>query len=411
MSTSNRTIAIESIVAGALAAAAAALWAPSDPWLGGQALHPAWIAVLALATRYGRAGLIVSAPIVWSIIGLTALVAGAGVAGASRLLGAADLSAAMAASLVAAIASLHHSRQTDLRRQRDELDLRARAEADAALAMREALELLRDRHDRIDLSVTFWRDIAARVQGQDVSEAARAALQLAMVRTGARAGIVRRIDDGATTTVAWRGAWSLAEPIPRDIFPDRTITAAIERGRVVTALEVEDAGGADSDVAVPIRSEQEVVGVIALRGAPGSRLVAAALRDLDVVASWVGPSLTRVEDPHPWEPAIPSPHDDEPAMAMAAGMGAGRLASGSGPVRALRPRPAAQVIRLPLPEQAPSSKQPVTTDRVHAPSAPIPAVAAPPPPSRTLARRKGGAPRGLRRTYGPSDYARGARGQ
>lgn len=403
MSTSNRTIAIESVVAGALAAAVAVMWSPHDPWLGGQVLHPAWIAVLVLATRYGHAGLILAAPLVWTTLALTSVVAGAGAAGATRLFGAADLSAAVTAALVAAIATHHHGRQAELRRQRDELDQRARSEADAALAMREALELLRDRHDRIDLSVTFWRDIAARVQGGDSADAARAALQLAMVRTGARAGIVRRIADGTTSTVAWRGAWTLSEPIPRDIFPDRTITAAVERGRVVTAAEVEGAGTDDSDVAAPVRQGDEIVGVIALRGAPGSRLVPSALRDLDVVAGWVGPSLTRVEGPRPSQTAAPVAAPQDEPVAMAAGMGRSRMASGTGPVPTAPERPAARIISMPV--QAPVVGD-TTTDRVEPPRAPIPAVSAPPPPSRTLARRKGGAPRGLRRTY---DYVSGDR--
>lgn len=420
MSISNRTIAVESAIAGALAAAVAVLWSPSDPWLSGQALHPAWIAVLALATRYGRRGLLVSVPVVWGVAGLSALLAGAGATGAERLLGIPDLTALVAAALVAAIASLHHSRQVDLRRQRDELDVRARSEAEAADAMREALTLLRDRHDRIDLSVTFWRDIASRVQGQDVAEAARAALQLAMVRTGARAGIVRRTNDGEVSTVAWRGAWSLAEPIPRDIFPDRTISAAIERGRVITALEVDGASTNDSDVAVPIRRGDEVIGVIALRGAPGSRLVTAALRDLEVVAGWVGPSLSRVEDPKPSQTDVPMPEDDEPAMAMASGMGGPRFASGSGPLLASQERPAGRLIEMPMRRSGapirsitsvPAIGRAQAADRVHAPTGPIPAVPAPPPPSRTLARRKGGAPRGRRRTFSPSDYEHGVGGQ
>jgi hypothetical protein len=408
MSTSNRTIAIESVVAGALAAAVAVLWSPQDPWLGGHALHPAWIAVLVLATRYGHTGLLLAAPLVWTILTLTSMVAGAGAAGAARLFGVADLSAAVAAALVAAIATHHQGRQAELRRQRDELDQRAQAEADAALAMREALELLRDRHDRIDLSVTFWRDIAARVQGGDVADAGRAALQLAMVRTGARAGIVRRIADGTTSTVAWRGAWSLSEPIPRDIFPDRTIAAAVERGRVITAAEVEGASTDDSDVAAPIRQGDEVVGVIALRGAPGSRLVASALRDLDVVAGWVGPSLTRIEGPRPSQTAVPAIAPEDEPVAMVAGMNGPRLASGTGPVPTAPDRHAARIIPMPRAQsRAPSVVvEATTTDRIEAPSAPIPAVPAPPPTSRTLARRKGGAPRGLRRTY---NYASGGR--
>ena len=124
---------------------------------------------------------------------------------------------------------------------------------------------MRARADRIDLSLTVWRNLASRIERGDPGEAARASLELCALRLGATAGIVQRWDGSALRTLAWQGEWSASQPRPRDIFTDRTAITAVNRARPATISQIENACADDSDVAAPILDgEGRVIGIIAL---------------------------------------------------------------------------------------------------------------------------------------------------
>lgn len=295
MSTLDRTVVIEAACASLLVGGAIYLAAPGDLALRHVGFHPAWIPVIVLAARYGMGGLFASLVLTWgALVGVT-LAQGQDLSGfQARFHGAMDLLVLMTAILVAWIAILHGSRMartidrltdaTELQRQSDE----------TVQALYDSLAYLRSRHDRIDMSLGLWRDLAGRLERGDPREAARAALELCAIRAGAAAGVIQMTDGKAWHTLAWRGAWSSSTAKPRDLMRDRTVQVAIASRRVLPASDVTGASGEESDVAVPVLAEGsgEVLGVIALRGVSPGRLRAADMADLVVIAQWLAPALS-----------------------------------------------------------------------------------------------------------------------
>jgi hypothetical protein len=295
MSTSDRAILVEAAVAALLTAVGVAFAAPGgDVWLPMIALHPAWLPVIVLAARYGTRGLFVSLALVIGALALTGLVNGSGVAGiAMRTRFTADLLALGTATVVAWIAM---ARETRMRRVIDQLHEATgahRQAEEAVTALHESLAYLRSRHDRLDVSLSVWRDLAARMERGDPMEAARAALELCQIRVGATAGSVQLRDGNRLRLVASRGSLPDSELI-RDIGGDHTVRDAIVARAVAPASS--GAGETDSDVAAPIVDDDTglVVGVIALRGVPATSLRAANLIDLRLIAQWLAPALNRV---------------------------------------------------------------------------------------------------------------------
>ncbi len=74
-------------------------------------------------------------------------------------------------------------------------------------------------------------------------------------------------------------------------MPDATASEALRSGRAVRAVDLTGAGPTDSDLAAPIVVDGVSVGVMVARGA--SRMGAAALRDLAVVAEWLAPAFDK----------------------------------------------------------------------------------------------------------------------
>ena len=198
----------------------------------------------------------------------------------------------MGCIIVAAISMAHARNRLRLERERDALRIQSDQDTTLIGSLRTHVGALRTRHDRVDLAISYWRDIAGRLEGDDDSAAAKAALELSIQRTGARAGLVRRFDGAGLHNVAFRGRWSEAMPTPRDIFRDVTMTAAIERATTVVADEVRGTGVDDADIAAAVTARDgTVVGVIALRGISRSALRAADIRDLTATAQWLAIAL------------------------------------------------------------------------------------------------------------------------
>jgi hypothetical protein len=285
----SRRLPSEAATAALLATIVCVVAAPEDLLLGNPGLHPAWVGVVVLAARYGTSGLLVG--LATSGVALTAaalLVHGTITSVAERAASPSDVLALATATLVAWIAALHGTRVATVegRLAASEADL---AEADRnVVALEQALAELRRRFDRIDLSVSLWRDLAARLEGDDPSEAAGAALELALLRTGARSGLLVGRDP---TGAELRRSVGLLPPTLA--AGDRTVAAAVAARAPVSAREVAEVTADDADLAIPVldASQRAVVAVIALAGIAPDRLRPADLRDLSVIAEWLAPAL------------------------------------------------------------------------------------------------------------------------
>ena len=296
--TRSSRLIIEAGVGTAMVLAAVAVAAPA-PYLGWGVLrpHPVWLVVLALAARYGARGLVLSAPVAWGGLALLALSWRSLPAHVlTELARPSELGALAAALLVSWIASVHERRAQDLEEQRELLAGKVSHDAAALGELRRAALALRARNDRLDLALTFLRDVARRIEGGDVSTAAEAALALVVARLGARAGAVQTPATGggssdaltgAFTLVATTGAWA----VPGPGESDATVVEALRSGEPVRAVDLPGAGPGDSDLAAPVIVDGESVGVLAVRGV--ARVGAAALRDLEVVAEWLATAFAR----------------------------------------------------------------------------------------------------------------------
>jgi hypothetical protein len=295
MSTSDRHVAPEAVAGAALVLGCCALFSSGDLFLAGFGFHPAWIAILVLSARYGTRGLLLSVALTWGALAAVTLALGRSLAGLELRLGAtADACALATAILCAWIANLHAARTARGTARLNETEVRLHDADEVIAAMHESLAYLRARNDRMDVSLSFWRDLSARLERGDAEEAARAALELCAIRSGATAGMVHRWDGVSLHPLARHGQWSAAQSRPRDVVSDRTAVAAVTARRATSAVDVAGVSGEDSDVAVPVLDGGGVVlGVISLRGVSPARLFAADLGDLTFTAGWLAPALQR----------------------------------------------------------------------------------------------------------------------
>jgi hypothetical protein len=294
MSTSDRVVVAEAAGAAVLVVAFTALASPDDVWLRGAGLHPIWLPIIVLSARYATRGLFaVLAASVGSLLAASFLLGDSVQGFATRTRSTSDLLALSTAILVAWIAMLHESRiaRADARLAES---TEAYKEAEQNVhALHASLGYLRARHDRLDVAIGLWRNLAARMERGDAGEASRAVLELCEIRAGARAGVVQLRDGNKLSTLACRGQWSAATARPHDIDIDATVRAAIVSRNVTPASA--GASETDCDVAVPVTDEASgvVIGVIALRGVSPGYMRAAELRDLGVLAQWLAPALAR----------------------------------------------------------------------------------------------------------------------
>ena len=101
-------------------------------------------------------------------------------------------------------------------------------------------------------------------------------------RHKARAGAVEtRSADGALAILAAAGAWDPAQPLGGDA----TVDEALRSGQAVRAIDLPGAGPGDSDLAAPIVTGGETVGVLTIRGVARVGAV--------VVAEWLATAFAR----------------------------------------------------------------------------------------------------------------------
>ncbi len=287
-----RTIALEALAVAALALGVSALLAPADVGMGAHALrpHPIWLAVALMAARYGTRGLAVGLVGGWAltIAAATALRVPMAVVEA-RIASGPDLGALLGVILIGWVASIHERRARELGMALAALEECCASDAAALAALRSTAVVLRARADRLETSLTFLRDVAARLEGGDSTAAAQAALDLCTARLGARLGWVAIADGERLTPVASTGPWA---PLPQP-RADRTVAAALRLRRPARAIDLSDATARDSDLAAPILTGEEghLAGLIVLRGVPQGGASAAALHDLFLIAGWSARAL------------------------------------------------------------------------------------------------------------------------
>src|SRR5581483_5259550 len=151
-----------------------------------------------------------------------------------------DLGALLAVVLVAWVASAHERRCAELGAKVAALKARCAADREAVVALRATAVTLRARADRLETSLTFLRDVAARMEGDDPVAAAQAALDLAVARIGARAGVVAAIEapaDGPPGLVTLASFGTVAAIDPR---ADITAASALLNRRATRAIDVGD---------------------------------------------------------------------------------------------------------------------------------------------------------------------------
>ncbi len=285
-----RVVIREAVVAGIIAAGLTVLFIPRELTDAGP--HPAWVAVLILAARYGNRGLAFVLPSVWGTVALVSLADGTGTPFGSELnISGTDLATLAVCILVAWVASVHERRSTGLAQKIADLEKSWARDRDTLVQLRTAAVVLRGRTDLVEHSLSFLRDVAGRLEGNNAIEGAQAALDLALARTGARSGMVQLAERGLLRTLVRTGAWSLYVPTPPDLLHDRTAYAALKSNALARGEDCEETGPDDSDLAAAIVDDAgNTIGVLALRGVPSNAGIAAA-HDLALIGSWCGKAI------------------------------------------------------------------------------------------------------------------------
>jgi hypothetical protein len=262
----GRVLALE-----ALALATAFALVPELPWLGpGRFVgpHPGWLAVLILSARYGSLGFFAGLAAAAAGVEVGSVLAGRGLAASWHRLDSAENVVTLGGCLLISwIASSHIRRRAELRERLTLLGERAARAEENARTMREIAASLRLRADRTSSSLEFLRDVAARIEGADPLDAAEAAADLALVRTGALAVAIASGEGDSRRIVAFRHtdeSNALAPPDPRT-----------------------------ADVAVPLHAGTDRVGSLEIWGIVKFRPDRALRHDLDVIASWCTPAVVR----------------------------------------------------------------------------------------------------------------------
>jgi hypothetical protein len=296
MSTSNRTLIIEAAAVSAFAVIVTWLVSPTNLGVPSLAIHPAWLPVTLFAARYGVRGLFMCLVATAVPLLVIALLGDSPAGLLARAHNPSDVFALTIAVSAAWIGMAHENRVRRVTRQLTHATGDLQRADTTALAMSTSLQVLRSRCDRMDASLTVWRSLANRLERGTPEEASYAALELAVLRCAATAGVVQIYpDDGPPAVVAHLGTWKVGAPRPKNLEGDLTVAHAAHALAPMRADQVDGASPADSDIAVPILDERDgsLLGVLALRGVDPANLCAAELRDLRVIADWLSAPVQR----------------------------------------------------------------------------------------------------------------------
>lgn len=266
--------------------------ASGDLCMPGADVHPLWIPVLVFSARYGVRGLFISVALAAIALSAVSIAEHRGLVElAARGRNPYDLIALVAATLVAWTALIRDRRLARVVHEQEDMARWLVTSEETAGALREVVGVLRDRLDRIDLSISLWRTIAGRLDHAPLSDAAAAALELASLRSASAVGFVQRVRGGHLHTIATYGRGAGTSDISRD----STVQYAVANRRTAQRSQVPDASHEDSEIAIPIidAETRALLGVLAMRDAPQGRLRAAEVRDLELVAAWLAESFPR----------------------------------------------------------------------------------------------------------------------
>ena len=293
---SATVIARDAVLAAVVVALLTAALARRD--LGaGLTPHLGWVVVILMAARHGGRGFGVGLVAGLGALALTALGTGRELVPLLRAVSNSipDLVALVVSMLVAVVTSTREHRINHLVTRGEELVRKSEADDATIGALRDAAVALRARADRFDHCLTFLRDVAARIESGDPTTASQGELDLALARTGARAGAVVFLDGGRPRTLASVGPWDDAQSAGApDVFPDRTIRAAFETAAPARATDLPDAGPSDCELATPIVDDTgRVSGVLALRGVPADSLRRPLVHDVGLIARWCAKSMPK----------------------------------------------------------------------------------------------------------------------
>src|SRR5688572_9273436 len=144
-----KRIAVEALGAGILAAVLGVLVAPDDLGLSLQP-HPAWGAILLLASRHGSLGLAFALPAACGPVAALALHAGRLMEMTNAGVSDIDLVALVASVLVAWVSSVHEQRARALTGDVSDLVRRCADSKAAAERLQNAVAALRARAARVD---------------------------------------------------------------------------------------------------------------------------------------------------------------------------------------------------------------------------------------------------------------------
>lgn len=294
---------MEATVAAAIVAIVALIINPSAPGAGAMHPHLMWIAVLVLSAHYGVTGLI--AAVATSIVALTlaSVVVGEPLDWlAARAGDSSEILAFIGAVTVAWVVGGHVQSKRGLSTTVATRTALA-AEAQAAFGeLQHVADALARRADQAQLSVSYLRSIAERIDLAEPVTSADAAIELALGRIGARVGTIFIHDGSNLRLFAHRGVWSADRLLPPDLFHDRTAEQAFALAATTTSAKLHDIGEVDSDVAVPITGRDgKLLGVLAVRGLTFDLQSATVQRhdqtiqELTAIARWVSRSIGALE--------------------------------------------------------------------------------------------------------------------
>jgi hypothetical protein len=303
----RRGLAVEAAVAAAIVMTLGLVLDPRAPGAGSFHPHLLWIAVLVIAAQYGVRGLIASLTACIGALALGSIFVGESLHWlVARASDGSELVAFAGAIAVAWVSNGHARRKAALAQINDDTAARADEAETSFNDLRTVADGLVRQIDRAQLSISYLRSLAERIDGADPLVSADAAIELAMSRIGARVGAVLIHDGTRLRVLAHRGTWSANSAVPPDVFQDRTADQAFAQRRPLTALELGTVNELDSDIAAPIPGKDgKVAGVFVIRGLNFDLELAsmeqyqAALADLSAVARWISRSV----DSHTATPA------------------------------------------------------------------------------------------------------------
>jgi hypothetical protein len=283
----SRLVLRDVVVAGVATGALCVYSEFRAPEVSSFSPHPAWAAVLLTAAVHGTPGLLAGLAVVGAGVVAANAAVGKPARLAARFASAPDLAAFGLALVVGWIGSLHLARSRRSESSAAAATARAVAWENRTRDLKRAGDVLRERVDRMSISLELLRDLARAIDGRDAPSAAHAAVELAVSRCFADCGAVQAWNDGRFVVVAQRGEWD-------PDLPDRTAERALREGRAC-AREPGSDSVHDSAAAAPIPDGRgRPMGVLAVRGVPTALLDEGVVDELSVLASWCSAPLAQL---------------------------------------------------------------------------------------------------------------------